>query len=68
MYVVHQNAKKPYQDIVKFHGFKGNIGDYIEIYEISTIPSYSSDDSSCEYILRKQKVKDKKKSKKKDRK
>ena len=36
LYAVHQNAEKPYRDIIKFHGFKlasGVVTDYIKMCE-----------------------------------
>lgn len=47
LYAVHQNAKRPYKDIIKFQGFKlgnGDISKYIEMCKRATLED--SDKSS----------------------
>ena len=64
MYAVHQNADKPYQDIVKFYGFKlddKELADYIEICERATVHPQSDNNSSVENTARRTRKSDKKK-------
>ena len=61
LHAVHQNVDKPYQDIIKFHGFKlsdGIVKDYIEMCKRANLDE--SDGYSSDNAYEKKKAKKKK--------